>query len=335
MRKPSDPLPSMPQLLARAHQEMLAAQRQSDMVQGNLLAASPAMPARMRRPVWSVSDYRLLRHLHAGYCSQVYHVSLHALGRERDEGASVDCWPQLLVLHGCVPAFSCLTTSQSCSLQRPCLPCAGMLQGVGRAGGDQGVRPRQDGRPAARAGEGSVSPPGPLLSQAAPCAPSLCPVPSPLSATLQLYREIKLHSRLQHDNVVMCRAAFLVGAPAAPGAALALSCSAADGLQACPPFCSSHPALPPTHALQEDKCAVIVQEFCAGGDFLRVMHKCVADWAGTTGNKPAKHAGTASATQGLTHCSHGVHPAQHAQGWRPPGGAPGCEPGVAPAAAGA
>ncbi|GFR50571.1 hypothetical protein Agub_g12845, partial [Astrephomene gubernaculifera] len=38
----------------------------------SILAVSPALPARMRRPRWSLEDYQLLKQLHRGYASDVF-----------------------------------------------------------------------------------------------------------------------------------------------------------------------------------------------------------------------------------------------------------------------
>lgn len=41
----------------------------------NILAVSPALPNAMRRVKWSLDDYVLLKQLHKGYASDVFHVS--------------------------------------------------------------------------------------------------------------------------------------------------------------------------------------------------------------------------------------------------------------------
>jgi hypothetical protein len=38
----------------------------------NILAVSPALPPAMRRPKWSVNDFKLTKKLHQGYASDVY-----------------------------------------------------------------------------------------------------------------------------------------------------------------------------------------------------------------------------------------------------------------------
>ncbi|KXZ48406.1 hypothetical protein GPECTOR_28g813 [Gonium pectorale] len=46
----------------------------------SILAVSPALPARMRRPHWSLADYQLLKQLHRGYASDVYQARCKASG---------------------------------------------------------------------------------------------------------------------------------------------------------------------------------------------------------------------------------------------------------------
>jgi serine/threonine protein kinase len=93
----------------------------------NILAANDALPAAMRRSMWSVKDFHLLKCLHKGYASHVY---------------SATC-----KLSGAYIVLKVYNLSVQCDLQR-----------------------------------------------------------------VQLYREICVHSRLQHPNVVQFYAAFLVSA---------------------------------------------------------------------------------------------------------------------------
>ncbi|GFH15549.1 protein kinase domain-containing protein [Haematococcus lacustris] len=90
----------------------------------NILAVNPAVPPGMRRPAWSVGDFKLIKKLHQGYASDVYFARCRRT-------------LELVVL-------KVYRLADQCDLQR-----------------------------------------------------------------VQLYREIRVHSRLQHQNIVQFYAAFL------------------------------------------------------------------------------------------------------------------------------
>ncbi|GFH13834.1 protein kinase domain-containing protein [Haematococcus lacustris] len=107
---------------ARGWSAALPSQRTT--LASNILAVSPAVPPAMRRPMWSVADFKLSKKLHQGYASDVYFARCRRT-------------LELVVL-------KVYRLADQCDLQR-----------------------------------------------------------------VQLYREIRVHSRLQHQNIVQFYAAFL------------------------------------------------------------------------------------------------------------------------------
>ncbi|GFH09299.1 protein kinase domain-containing protein [Haematococcus lacustris] len=116
----------------------------------NILAVNPAVPPGMRRPAWSVGDFKLIKKLHQGYASDVYFARCRRT-------------LELVVL-------KVYRLADQCDLQR-----------------------------------------------------------------VQLYREIRVHSRLQHQNIVQFYAAFLVSRcqDLGRGAPEGHCCGCCDGVGLC------------------------------------------------------------------------------------------------------